>query len=192
VGARRRACQGRGVTGTRARRAWIAINLVVGPLVLASYVASAVHWDADVVGALWGAVPEAAQPLYTVNMFVAASGYFVFGWMLLAQRPEDVVVFGRLGFGVFLFAYALILIGSTIWMPLTCFAIAGPSPAPTPWIYVDLWVVAGGSLLLLAALVSLRPRPRRPLRAAAIVGAIFFCLQTVILDGIVWPLYFSL
>jgi hypothetical protein len=52
--------------------------------------------------------------------------------------------------------------------------------------------VAIGSILLLAALVSARPRTAPRARIIAIVGACFFCLQTVVLDGIVWPLHFSI
>jgi len=172
---------------------WIALNLIVGPLVLVSYVASAMIWDAETVGGLWGAVPEGARPLYVTNMFLAAGGYFAFGFYLLrrvdAQRVE---VFGRFGFGVFTLAYAVVLVGSCLWMPLTCVAIAGAHSALVPVIFAVLAAVAAGSLLLLAALVSARPCTAPRARAIAIVGACFFGLQTVVLDGVIWPLNFSI
>jgi hypothetical protein len=175
------------------RTIWLVVNLVVGPLVLVSYLGSAMVWDAETVGGLWGAVPEAARPLYTANMFLAAAGFFAFGNYLLrridAQRVE---VFGRFGFGVFTLAYGVVLGGSCLWMPLTCAAIAGARDALVPVIFGVLAAVAGGSLLLLAALVSARPCAAPRARAVAIVGACFFCLQTVVLDGIVWPLHFSI
>jgi hypothetical protein len=172
---------------------WIALNLVVGPLVLVSYVASALIWDAEVVAGLWGAVPPAARPLYTVNMLLAAAGYFAFGYYLLRRiDAERVEVFGRFGFGVFTLAYGVVLVGSCLWMPLTSAAIAGARSALVPVIFGVLAAVAAGSLLLLAALISARPRTAPRARVLAIVGACFFCLQTVVLDGIVWPLHFAI
>ena len=43
-----------------------------------------------------------------------------------------------------------------------------------------------------AALRSAGPVIAPRARAIAIVGACFFCLQTVVLDGLVWPLSFSI
>jgi hypothetical protein len=37
---------------------------------------------------------------------------------------------------------------------------------------------------------TLAPRPPRVLRALALAGAAGFCVQTVLLDAIVWPLLF--
>ena len=174
------------------RRAWIALNLVLGPLVLVSYVASALYWPSDVVAGLWGAVPASWQPLYTANMFLAAGGYFAFGHYILRRvEPDDVEVFGRFGFGVFVLAYALVLGGSVLWMPLTCVAIDGALGWMVPVIVVVLATVAAGSLLVLAAVFAARPVRSARGRWAAVVGALFFCLQTVVLDAIVWPLHFT-
>ena len=174
------------------KKIWIALNLVVGPLVLVSYVASAMIWDAETVGGLWGAVPEAVRPLYTANMFFAAGGYFAFGYYLLrCVRPQEVVVFGRFGFGIFVLAYALVLVGSVLWMPLTCMAITTASSALVTLVFAVLWSVAAGSLLLIVALVSARPRPARRARLVAIIGSLLFGLQTILLDAIIWPLNFS-
>lgn len=175
------------------KRAWVLLNLVFGPLVLLSYIISAIVWDAETVGGLWGAVPESLRPLYTENMFLAAAGYFVFSAYLLREiNPSRVKVFGRFAFGVFFLAYALVLGGSVVWMPLTCVAIDQAQPALVPLIYITLWTVAGGSILLTAAIASAKPRTSPNARRLAIIGALFFCLQTVVLDAIVWPLNFSI
>lgn len=192
-GGRVRTDMARRVESRPMKMLWIVLNLVFGPLVLVSYLGSAMVWDAETVAGLWGAVPEAARPLYTANMFLAAAGYFSFGYYLLRRiDAERVEIFGRFGFGVFTLAYGVVLVGSCLWMPLTCAAIAGARDALVPVIFGVLAAVAGGSLLLLAALGSARPRTAPRARAIAIVGACFFCLQTVVLDGIVWPLHFSI
>ena len=172
------------------KRRVIALNLVLGPLVLASYVASGVYFDASVIEGLWGRVPEAARGVYTANMFLAAAGYFAFGnYFLRHLEPDRVRVLGR-GFGLVPTAYAAMLIGSIVWMPLTCVALARSLPWLTPLIVVDLAIVALASLALLGAVVTATPPGARGARLAAIVGAGFFCVQTVALDAVVWVICF--
>jgi hypothetical protein len=57
------------------RRSLLALNVIGGTAVLASYVVGLGAVPGD---ALWGGVPESLRPLYTVNMFLAAAGYFLF------------------------------------------------------------------------------------------------------------------
>lgn len=168
----------------------IALNVVLGPAVLASYVWAAKTFP-DQTTALWGSVPEGVRPAYTANMFLAAAGYLVFTWLLVLRAdPARARFFGRrLGGGVLALAYAMILLGSIVWMPLTSYALEASRPELVPWIVLDLWVVALGTLLVLGCLITLSPRPRG--RSAAIVGALFFALQTVVLDALVWPLHFA-
>ena len=174
------------------KRAWIAINLVLGPLVLASYVGAAAVFDSDTLGRLWGAVPEAVRPFYIANMFLAAAGYLVAaGHIARNVSASDVKILGRFGFGVFNLAYLMILTGSALWMPLTGWAIEHSAVHLVPLIFLDLAVVAVGSLLLAAALGSARPRRAPRMRLAALIGVGAFCVQTVLLDGVVWPLGFS-
>jgi hypothetical protein len=123
-------------------------------------------------------------------MFLAAAGYLVFTWLLVLRiDPAKARFFGgRVGGGIVALAYAMILIGSIVWMPLTSYALEAQRPELVAWIVLDLWVVALGTLLVIGALASIAPRPRG--RAVALVGALFFALQTIVLDAIVWPLFF--
>ena len=52
--------------------------------------------------------------------------------------------------------------------------------------------VALGSLLLAACLFSAQPATPRGTLLRARIGVVFFCLQTVLLDAIIWPNAFSL
>jgi hypothetical protein len=146
--------------------------------VLGSYAYGFAHWP-DAVPLMWGGVPEAIRPLYTVWMFVAAAGYLVFT-TLFFLRPEPPPRANGL--------YALVLVGSALWMPAT--KLHQDGALPFAWVWLDLLGVALGSLGLLAALAALAPRPPGRLRALALAGAAGFCVQTVLLDAIVWPLLF--
>jgi hypothetical protein len=53
-----------------------------------------------------------------------------------------------------------------------------------------LVTVAAGSLGLLLAVLNTWPRPSTPGYILGIVGSAALCLQTVILDAIVWSIYF--
>ena len=154
------------------------LQLLGGPAVLGSYVYGFAHWP-DAVSAMWGGVPQAIRPLYTSWMFVAATGYLVFT-ALFFSRPEPPP-------RVNLF-YALVLVGSALWMPATRLHLDGA--LPFAWVWLDLFGVALGSLGLLTSVAALAPRPPGWLRGLALAGAAGFCVQTVGLDAIVWPLLF--
>lgn len=173
------------------RTVFIIINAVLGPLVLVSYVASARVWPAQ-VGALWGGVPEGWRLPYTVNMFLAAAGYLAFTWHLFRHADaEGVRFFGRFGLGLINLAYLLILLPSAIWMPLTAYAVAHGRDLMGA-IRIVLWLVALGSLVVAMALASQRPERPRGTLSWARLGALPFCLQTVILDAVVWPSLFTI
>jgi hypothetical protein len=156
--------------------------------VLGSYVYGFAHWP-DAVSAMWGGVPEAIRPLYTSWMFVAAAGYLAFTYLFFFRTDAAAArLLGGRGYGALNGLYALVLVGSALWMPATKLHLDGALPFALVWL--DLLGVAAGSLGLLAAVATLAPRPPRVLRALALAGAAGFCVQTVLLDAIVWPLIF--
>lgn len=165
-------------------RSLAALNVVGGTLVLGSYVwgLSAVSGDA-----LWGGVPEALRPLYTLNMFLAAAGYFLFTpYILLRVVPAASREPGKRGPGFFRACYALVLIPSALWLPLTALHLEQVASWSWALVRLDLALVALGSLGLLMGLLGLGSEAPRG-RALAIAGLAPFLLQTVVLDAIVWP-----
>lgn len=171
------------------RRSLLWLNVLGGTAVLASYVLG-LRSDALVGGALWGGVPEALRPLYTVNMFLAAAGYFLFTpYVFFRLDPERTRIAGRFGFGLFHALYALVLLPSALWLPLTAHVIAHPTAVAWAVVRLDLALVAAGSLGLLAAVLALPADAPRG-RALAVIGLLPFCLQTVLLDALVWPAFF--
>ena len=174
---------------SRQVRSLIALNVVGGSAVLVSY-ALGLGSESSAGEALWGGVPAGLRPLYTVNMFLAAAGYFLFTpYILFKLRPETTRIAGRFGYGLFHLFYALVLFPSAIWLQLTEAMIAQPSAWMWAVVRFDLVLVGIGALGLLIALLKLdSPVPRG--RTLAVIGLLPFCLQTAILDGTVWPAFF--
>ena len=172
------------------KRLWIWIVLFCGALVPVSYIHGLVTHP-ETGGDLWGGVPEKLQPVYTVSMFLAAAGFFLFtGFILFRVDPEQPFRRGRPGFGVFPLLYAFILIPSALWLPLT-FAFLETSSAWLWWVIrVDLFLVGFGSVGLFPALVMARSAKRGLPFILALAGLALFCWQTAVLDATVWPYYF--
>ncbi|MBW2422607.1 MAG: hypothetical protein JRG86_00060 [Deltaproteobacteria bacterium] len=173
------------------RRLLIAINLLGGVAVLGSYAYCLSRFPGN-VGAFWGDLPHRMRPLYTVNMFLAALGYFAFSFFLLFRLDSGKRLDGRSVLGRFNFFYALILLPSALWMPLTFMML--DSPAVGIWwaIRLVLALVGIGSLGLLAGLVLVRPSEPSAAWRLSIAGAMAFSLQTALLDAIVWPAFFPI
>lgn len=141
---------------------------------------------------LWGGVPAQLRSLYTTNMFLAAAGYLVFSIFILLTKQDEVKVAGRFGFGSFLILYLLVLIPSALWMPLTILAIEQSSQVLLWLVRVDLLVIALSSLGILVGLISMQPRRPTWFHILAVIGGLAFCLQTVVLDAIIWSILFTL
>jgi hypothetical protein len=168
------------------RRRFALINVVGGLAVLGSY-AWCLGAYPELRSDFWGGVPESLRSLYTVNMLLAATGYFLFtSFVFLRLDPREARV-GPFGFGLFTALYAVVLLGSAAWMPLTRVLLESPSPGLWWLVRLDLLAVGAASLGVLFALLWVKPR-RAPW--TALLGAFFFCLQTALLDALIWPAYF--
>ena len=172
------------------RRSLLCLNLLGGLAVLGSY-AHGLASNPLTRGALWGDLPEALRPFYTASMFLAAGGYFAFSAFVFRRLdPARTRIAGGFGFGAFHVLYALILLPSALWLPLTFEMLEAPSAALWLAIRVTLALVALGSLGLTAAVASAVPHGAPRARRIALLGALFFSLQTAVLDALIWPVYF--
>lgn len=179
--------QGLAMDSKKLTMVWI--NVIGGIAVLGSYAYCIASYRSQ-VGDFWGGVPEGLRSLYTVNMFLAAAGYFAFTFFLLFRMSSAAPRRGGFGVTTFNGLYALILVPSALWMPLTFAMLESPSDGLWWAIRLTLAAVGIGSLGLLAGLVAVRPTSKSLAHKLAIVGSLAFCMQTAVLDAVVWPAYF--
>lgn len=167
------------------------INLAGGIAVLASY---AIGFSSPSAGGniLWGGVPTSIRPVYTTNMFLAAIGYFAFTtFILFGLDAEKTRVADRYKHDVFSFIYAGILLPSALWLPLTYLAVQQPGQLLVWLVRLVLILVALASLGLLVALIKVNQKEPKWAHRLALIGILFFCFQTVILDATVWSILFN-
>jgi hypothetical protein len=172
------------------RRAMAWIVLLGGGAVLLSY-AYSLGIDPATQADLWGGVPPALLPAYIISMALATGGFFAFTFFLFFRANQDSVrIAGRFGYGLFSGLYVVILVPSALWLPLTSAMVQQPSTILWLGIRLVLIAVGIGSVALLLALLSLRPR--QPARAywLAVAGCLAFCFQTAVLDLFVWTVLF--
>ena len=167
------------------------INVAGGILVLGSYAHGLITHPAN-RDAIWGGVPETIKPLYTANMLFAAAGYLAFTYFALFRlHPDNAQLANLSGYKVFYIIYALILLPSALWMPLTYAALGHPDSSLYYWaVRITLAIVGLASLGLLGVLLSLHSSESSPTYWLAVAGSVFFCIQTAALDGIVWSTFF--
>jgi hypothetical protein len=172
------------------RRSLWWINILGGSAVLASY-AHGIASNPLTRGEVWGGVPDSLRPVYTISMLLAAAGYFAFSYFVFFRLdPATARIGSRIGFGAFNVLYALILIPSALWMPLTFTMLEAPSEELWWAIRLTLGLVGVASLGLLAALLTVQSPGAAGARWVAVIGSVAFCFQTAILDALVWPAFF--
>lgn len=171
------------------KKTWLAVNVVGGAAVLGSYVHGLLTHP-DTRNDLWGTMPAELQAVYGVTMWLAAAGYFLFSYYFFIQTDAEEVRFGRFGFGLINGLYALIMVSSASWMPLTFAYFDHPSPGMWLAVRIDLFAVAVGSVGLIIALFTMKPRARGLAGVLAMIGLLPFALQTAFLDPWLWPQFF--
>ena len=166
------------------------VNIIGGIAVLGSY-ALGIRSHPDTKGKAWGGVPAGLKPYYTLSMLLAAAGYLAFAYLILFEvDPDEIETMGGADFPVFYVICAVILIPSALWMPLTYSMIENPGTVKWYSIRLVLGVVGIASLVLLVSLITLDPREPGIPYWIATIGIGFFCIQTALLDALIWPIYF--
>jgi len=174
------------------KRTLVWIVLLGGTAVLASY-AFSLGFDPATQAALWGGVPPALLPAYVTSMALAMAGYLVFTYFLLFPAdPDRARIAGRFGYGLLQGLYLMILVPSALWLPLTSAMVQQPSSLLWLGIRLVLTLVGLGSVGLLLALLTWRPRWPAGAYWLAVAGSVAFCFQTAVLDLFVWTAFFPI
>ena len=171
------------------RTAFVLLNVLGGAAVLGSYAWGVLSFPALREG-MWGGVPDGMRPLYTVNMLLAAAGYFPLTAYILLGLGPDARVGARLEMSVFLWLYAALLLCSALWLPLTIEMLLRPSDLTWAMIRGVLFVTGVSVAALLPAILVATPAGPPALKVAACLGWLPFALQTAVLDALVWPSFF--
>lgn len=172
------------------KRTMVWLNVLGGSAVIASY-AHGLLTNPTTRNDLWGGVPQTLLPFYTIWMFLAAAGYLMFTYFLMYRvRPHEVQIAKRFDLRLMNALYAIVLVPSALWMPLTFAMLEDPNPNLWLAIRLTLAMVGLGSVAFIAALLALRPRRPAPFYWLAVGGALLFAVQTALLDALVWPAFF--
>jgi hypothetical protein len=169
----------------------LVINILGGTLVLGSYVLG-FRAQPNATEVLWGGVPQVLRPFYSTNMFIAAAGYLAFTYFILFRLdPKVTRITSRWGYNLFNLLYASILFPSALWLPLTFAAVASTSTNLLWAVRIVLAVVGLASLGMLYAVWTVKPPKPAWSRWAAVIGCVAFCVQTVLMDAVIWSTLFS-
>jgi len=118
-------------------------------------------------------------------------GYFAFSYFIILRLdPDKVAALNDFRYWAFIIAYALILFPSAMWMPLTFAMLNNPKRILWWAIRITLFAVGIGSLGILGLLLILEHSEPEWMYWLAIAGIYFFCVQTAVLDALIWPVYF--
>jgi hypothetical protein len=165
------------------------LNVVGGLAVLGSYVL-AFAYSAAVREGLWGGVPDALRPLYTVSMLLAAVGYFPFTWLFVFGRPAYEAAKAPGHDRTMLGIYALVLVPSSLWLPMTAWLIEAPSALLFWAVRLVLFLVAAGALAIVVRTAQHGWRRGTLAGWLPFAGAVPFFFQTGVLDALVWPYFY--
>ena len=176
---------------TREQKLLLAVLVVGGLAVVASYVHGFLTHP-DYRWAIWGGVSAELKPAYVVSMLLATAGFFpMTTFFLLRVDARNVSIAGRFGYGLVLALYVAVLVGSAAWMPLTYAMIETPTVGTWVAIRLVLGVVALASFGLSFSLLTLNQKTPTRWHRLAVLGSLFFCWQTAVLDALVWTHLFT-
>jgi len=166
------------------------INIIGGIAVIGSYI-QGVMAHPGTGNALWGGVPSSMRLLYALGMLLAAAGYLILSYYIMFRvEPEGLKIAGVFNYLTFAVLYFIVLTASALWMPLTYAYIGNHSEATWLGIRTVLFVTAIGALLMVIALLTMKPREVTTLYWLAVGGASAFFLHTGVLDACLWPVLF--
>lgn len=164
------------------------INAIGGVAVIGSYIAG-LSGKTNQANALWGGTPASVRPIYTFSMLLAALGYFAFIYFIMIKIDVSQI---KPGFWIFYIIFLGILALSALWMPLTNVFVSNPSPAIWMAIRIVLAAVGLFSCALAFVLISLHSKEAGLPYWLAIAGSVYFAFHTLVLDGILWPIFFRM
>ena len=166
------------------------INLVFGSLILFSYY-NGLNKYPELSLKLWGGVPKILHPYIVISMFISAIGYFFFtSNFLLNVDPVNVRFLGRFNYWSLHIIYLFILIPSMLWIDLSLYYIKTNNPLIWYYVLVVLYCVGVFSIILFIFTIDTYADDKNWLYLPSVFGACIFAIHTLLLDGLIWTVFF--
>ncbi len=168
---------------------WFVVG--AGPLVLVSYVVGIMR--ADDPEALWGGVDGTLRKITIPFMFVAAAGFLIAAYFLLFKWSPDTLAElhwpwaeadGR-GMNRVLWAYAIYLIPSMLWLESTLLHLRFGTGATQALVIVVLTLVTVG-LVMLGALAVGAMQDGVSGAGWVLAAVVMMAIQSTLNDNIIW------
>jgi hypothetical protein len=174
---------------TLPQKTFLLLIIPVGAVVILTYVLG-LGGNAD---AMWGGVPERFRGAYTISMILSAISYFVFSsYIFFNILSGDIALPFSLNTKIVNIAYLVLLISSSLWIPLVNAMLSNPSDLIWFGIRSVLILVALATLLLLVLIIKLPVENKSTYYILTIVSLSIFLFHTGILDAIIWPYMWKL
>ena len=132
---------------------------------------------------LWGETPDQIKPIYFLTTSLAFIG-FAFAFFFLVFKTD-------------LFNYyplsrsaIIILVASMLWLPYTSEMVNSPSSFTWIKIRISLLLVALGSWFFMRRVWLTDSSENQIWKKLALVGSAIFFFHTLIMDALLWPIFF--
>jgi len=160
------------------------INIGGGGAVLGSYIIG-LAGKTNGSAALWGGTPANVKPFYSASMLLAALSYFVFLYFIFFKLSPEVV-----NFNILYLIFIGILLPSILWMPLTNLYVTAPGAGV--WLGIRLVLILVGLFSIALTWFLMRLGGSGTAYGLAVGGSVYLAFHTLVLDAILWPVFFKL
>jgi hypothetical protein len=146
------------------------------------------------INSFWGNVPVRLRGLYNVSIFACALMFFVFTSFIFINLGGTTVRFvpeSFLGDKAFHILYAVIMLFSTVWMPLTASMISKPSKLIWIGVRAALALVGLSFLGITVLLIMAYSGAAGVYYYLALISAAWVTIHTGILDAVIWAHYWN-
>ena len=160
---------------------------IAGPLVLVSYVVGIARAEDPM--ALWGGLGSRERAAIVPFMFVAATGFLAYAYMVLFRMDVAALRFpwseSGSGHNALFLAYAPYLIPSMLWLEATILHLS-VGAAWTQWLTIGVLTLVSVGIVLLGLIGVAAVQDGVPGGWVLVLGAVGMGIQSIVNDNIIW------
>ena len=161
------------------------VNGIFGTGVLFSYIWGV--YSLEDPSQLWGNMPLSYINYIIISMFLSTIGYISYTFYIAFGRKIIGLTKPFLQFNI---TYLIILISASLWMPLTVVYLN--TDLSVYWILdlMSLYTVGIMSCYMTYILIKSTTLKSKAWKNLSIIGSLCFTFHTLVLDAILWAIYF--